>query len=156
MRADAFNRGLLLEELDQRREASRLTWRQVAAHVEVSRSTVSRLLAGATPDLRTLARLVSWLEQPADRYLAPSRGHEPPRLQFALADGTTISVRPPAGEAISPSIRQLPDLVAAVYEVLDSWVVANAPEFVQSTAEADEDLAAGRTTPLADLRDDDV
>jgi len=50
-------------------------------------------------------------------------------------------------------------LVAAIVPIaeddLEDWVLANAPEYVQSMAEADEELAEGRTTSLADLLDDE-
>lgn len=50
-------------------------------------------------------------------------------------------------------------LVAAIVPIdeddLEDWVMANAPEFVRSMADADEDLAAGRTTSLSDLLNDD-
>lgn len=43
-------------------------------------------------------------------------------------------------------------LVPVDSAALEDFVLANAPEFVESRRAADEDLAAGRTRPLADLR----
>ena len=36
-------------------------------------------------------------------------------------------------------------------EDLEDWILANAPEFVQSMREADSDIAAGRTISLDDF-----
>jgi prevent-host-death family protein len=46
-------------------------------------------------------------------------------------------------------------LVPIAEDELEDWVLANAPEFVDSIRDADEDLAAGRTTSLDALLDDE-
>ena len=40
-------------------------------------------------------------------------------------------------------------------EQIEDWVLANLPESVESTTEADEDLAMGRTRSLEDAFGDD-
>lgn len=42
-------------------------------------------------------------------------------------------------------------MVPIAVEELEDWILANAPEFVVSMAEADEDIAAGRARLLDDV-----
>ncbi|WP_037616901.1 helix-turn-helix domain-containing protein, partial [Streptomyces aureus] len=48
--------------LDIKRRADGLTWRQVAAQLDLSASTLSRLADGRRPDADALVTLLVWLD----------------------------------------------------------------------------------------------
>jgi transcriptional regulator with XRE-family HTH domain len=77
----------LFAALDAERKSRKLSWRQLAAEVGVSPSTMTRLANGQRPDVDAFAALVRWLGQSADSFLvsdaAPSR--EEPDLVAQLA-----------------------------------------------------------------------
>jgi transcriptional regulator with XRE-family HTH domain len=52
----------LHRRLDQRRREQGLSWRQLAALVDVSPSTFSRLAGGNRPDADALVSLLVWLD----------------------------------------------------------------------------------------------
>jgi prevent-host-death family protein len=77
----------------------------------------------------------------------------------ALADGASRVVRE-VQETGRPAVitnRGIPvaAIVPLTTEQLEDWVLANLPEFVESMAEAEEDIAAGRTRSLEDVFGDD-
>lgn len=59
----------LYAALNAARKARQMSWRQLAAEVGVSPSTMTRLANGQRPDVDAFAALVRWLGQPADSFL---------------------------------------------------------------------------------------
>lgn len=55
--------------LNMHREAYGMSWREVAAEADVPASTLTRLKQGKKPDVDAFARLVFWLQLPADQFL---------------------------------------------------------------------------------------
>lgn len=78
------------EMLRERRAASGLSMRRAADAAEVSFMTLSRVEAGAQPDLATFLRLCAWLHVPPETFFisAAPRKTETPEviLQHLLAD----------------------------------------------------------------------
>lgn len=77
----------LYAAMDAARVGRRLSWRQVAAELELSPSTLSRLANGQKPDVNAFAAMVSWLNLPAERFIADpdAREHAEPDLVAELA-----------------------------------------------------------------------
>jgi transcriptional regulator with XRE-family HTH domain len=68
--------GALYAALKRKRDAGGQSWRDVAAHLEISPSTFTRMAQGARPDIDTFATLLRWLNMPATAYY--TRGDEEP------------------------------------------------------------------------------
>lgn len=58
----------LYDALEAKRVRQGLSWREVAAKLELSASTFTRMAQGQRPDIDTFTTLLAWLEMPADRY----------------------------------------------------------------------------------------
>lgn len=58
----------LYSALDQARERRGLSWRQVAAQLQVSPSTFSRMSEGGKPAADIFVSLTSWLGRPAETF----------------------------------------------------------------------------------------
>ncbi|MFG1804867.1 helix-turn-helix domain-containing protein [Streptomyces sp. NPDC049040] len=71
-----INVAALYAALDVARTARRLSWRQLAAEVGVSPSTMTRLANGNRPDVDAFAALVRWLRAPAESFMIDSEGTE--------------------------------------------------------------------------------
>jgi transcriptional regulator with XRE-family HTH domain len=56
----------LHRRLDQRRREQGLSWRQLAARLDLSASTLSRLADGNRPDADALVSLLLWLDLDTD------------------------------------------------------------------------------------------
>jgi transcriptional regulator with XRE-family HTH domain len=81
------NVAALYAALDAARTNKKLSWRQLAAQVGVSPSTMTRLANGHRPDVDAFAALVNWLNAPAESFMidadndgAVDRGAEPELL----------------------------------------------------------------------------
>lgn len=59
--------------------------RQAAADAGISFSTMSRVEAGAQPDLASFTRLCAWLGMPPSRFFTPVTARAPEPLEDALA-----------------------------------------------------------------------
>ncbi|NKQ58169.1 helix-turn-helix transcriptional regulator [Amycolatopsis sp. K13G38] len=66
--------GRLYAALDAQREASGLSWRQLAIEAGVSASLVSRMGNGHRPDLDGFIALVQWLGMPAETFMVWPEG----------------------------------------------------------------------------------
>lgn len=77
----------LYAALDAARAGRRMSWRQVAAELELSPSTLSRLANGLKPDVNAFAAMVDWLNMPAERFIVDSdrQGRPEPDLVAELA-----------------------------------------------------------------------
>lgn len=66
--------------MDAKRLSENVSWRNVAAQVGVSASTLTRLSQGRYPDVESFCRMVRWLGESADNFLnLGSRGS--PKLE---------------------------------------------------------------------------
>lgn len=65
--------------LDHAREEKGLSWRQLAKELDVSASTLSRMVNGLKPDVSAFAAMTTWLKMPADSFFraSPSTDEEP-------------------------------------------------------------------------------
>lgn len=65
--------------LDHAREEKGLSWRQLAKELDVSASTLSRMVNGLKPDVSAFATMTTWLKMPADSFfrVSPSADEEP-------------------------------------------------------------------------------
>lgn len=62
----------LYADLDARRERLGLSWRDVAAVLDVSASLFTRLAGGHRPDADALVTLCAWVQRGATVYTRPS------------------------------------------------------------------------------------
>ena len=60
---------LLYAALDRKRQGSDLSWRNLAAELEISSSTFTRMAQGRRPDVDTFVSLVNWLGMSNDAFL---------------------------------------------------------------------------------------
>jgi len=82
MEIERLDLGRLAELLRERR--GKLSIRQAAHEVGVSFSTLSRVEAGAQPDLATFTRLCAWLGIPPSRFFTPVVEREVSPLEEAI------------------------------------------------------------------------
>jgi transcriptional regulator with XRE-family HTH domain len=61
--------GLFYAALDKTRQGRGLSWRDLAAELEISPSTFTRMAQGRRPDVDTYASLVKWLGMPSEAFL---------------------------------------------------------------------------------------
>jgi len=91
MARNLVNVAALYAALDAGRTAKSLSWRQLAAEVGVSPSTMTRMSNGNKPDVDAFAALVRWLGAPAESFMidaeggAGERSAEQPELLVQLA-----------------------------------------------------------------------
>ncbi|QFZ77388.1 helix-turn-helix domain-containing protein [Streptomyces fagopyri] len=85
------NVSALYAALDAARTKKELSWRQLAAAVGVSPSTMTRMANGNRPDVDAFAALVRWLGMPAETFMVDPEGDqletraEEPELMAQLA-----------------------------------------------------------------------
>lgn len=64
--------------LDSHRISRRMTWKQIAEQSGVSASTLTRMAQGRRPDVDSLASLMSWSGESADKFLlSPDAASQP-------------------------------------------------------------------------------
>lgn len=66
-----FDDARFFDAIDARRQAEKLSWRQLGRKLGLSASTFSRLARGRRPDVDTFLRLVGWLGLPAETFVKP-------------------------------------------------------------------------------------
>lgn len=72
--------------LDHAREEKKMSWRQLAKELDVSASTLSRMVNGLKPDVSAFAAMTTWLRMPAESfYRVSSSNEEEPELVAQLA-----------------------------------------------------------------------
>lgn len=69
----------LYAALDAKRTAKKMSWRDLAAAVSISPSTLTRMAKGHRPDVDGFAALVTWLQVPADEFFLTSPHDKKPR-----------------------------------------------------------------------------
>lgn len=88
----------LYAALDGARRARGLSWRQLAAEVGCSPSTMTRLANGHRPDADAFVALSSWLKMPAENFTTTDdakdndRGEQQPELMAQV--GVLLRARP--------------------------------------------------------------
>ncbi len=97
-----------------------LSWRQLAAEVGVSPSTMSRLANGHRPDVDAFAALVRWLGMPAER--------------FMLDDGGTEATKPELVAELAPLLRARSDLNPEDVQYLEELIGAAVRRFASERA----------------------
>lgn len=76
MASTSIDVGSLHAALDSARASQQLSWRQLAAQLDLSPSTFSRIANGHTPDTAAFASIVRWLRVPAEHFMH-TEGDEP-------------------------------------------------------------------------------
>jgi transcriptional regulator with XRE-family HTH domain len=72
--------------LDHARVEKKMSWRQLAKELDVSASTLSRMVNGLKPDVSAFAAMTTWLRMPAESFYRVSSTHEDePELVVQLA-----------------------------------------------------------------------
>lgn len=72
--------------LDHAREEKKMSWRQLAKDLDVSASTLSRMVNGLKPDVSAFAAMTTWLRMPAESfYRVSSINEDEPELVVQLA-----------------------------------------------------------------------
>lgn len=69
MRPEKIDLLALHRALDERRQSQELTWRELARVLNISASTMARMLQGRSPDVHSFMILVAWLKVPAETFL---------------------------------------------------------------------------------------
>jgi transcriptional regulator with XRE-family HTH domain len=63
----------LFSALDAKRKSEELSWRDAAAEIGVSASTLTRMAQGASPDVEGFGKMVRWLGVSADDFISGAR-----------------------------------------------------------------------------------
>ena len=72
-----FDSQELYEALNQQRLAQGLTWREVAAEIGVSVTTITRIKNGGRMEVDGMLAMVGWLNTPVERFVREIRDSEP-------------------------------------------------------------------------------
>jgi transcriptional regulator with XRE-family HTH domain len=104
----------LYAALDQQRRVKDLSWRQLAAAVDISPSTFTRMREGKRPDVDSFASLVEWLGVPAERFLqtahrAATKKEQPTMAMIATYLRADKNLTKKSAEALE-------DIIRAAYE----------------------------------------
>jgi transcriptional regulator with XRE-family HTH domain len=96
--------------------------RQAAQQAQISYATLSRVEAGAQPDLATFTSLCAWLEVDPSRFFAPSTRKTQTHLEEAIEHLVTDPDLPPdAANRIASVVREM-------YQALASRPTDSAPD----------------------------
>ncbi len=106
----------LYAALDAQRKSKKLSWRQLAAQVDTSPSTLTRMARGKRPDVDSFAALVEWLGVSADQFLRPAQPSPTKKKAEPMA---MISTYLRASKDLDKkSIEALEDIIRAAYRSL--------------------------------------
>ena len=72
-----FDSQALYEALNQQRLAQGLTWREVAAEIGVSVTTITRIKDGGRMEVDGMLAMVDWLNLPVERFVREIRDSQP-------------------------------------------------------------------------------
>jgi transcriptional regulator with XRE-family HTH domain len=109
--------GALYAALRSKRDAAGQSWRDVAAELDISPSTFTRMAQGARPDIDTFATLLRWLNMPATAYMtgeadrAADAGEQEAEPLVAIASllRSSRSVNPEQADALE-------NIISAAYK----------------------------------------
>jgi transcriptional regulator with XRE-family HTH domain len=62
----------LYAAIDRKRQAKKLSWRNLAGTLQITPSTFTRMAQGLKPDVDTFATLIRWLGKPQEEFLQPA------------------------------------------------------------------------------------
>jgi transcriptional regulator with XRE-family HTH domain len=103
----------LYATLDAKRKAGDLSWRDVAAMIGVSASTLTRMAQGSSPDVEGFGKMVRWLGVSADDFIA--RPKASPKKSDDLLVVVSRHLR--ASKELDPqSARALEGIIEAAYK----------------------------------------
>lgn len=71
-----LNVAVLYSALDAARTSKDMSWRDIAADLEISPSTFTRMAQGKKPDVDTFSTLIRWLGMKADDFLGKNKDAE--------------------------------------------------------------------------------
>jgi transcriptional regulator with XRE-family HTH domain len=101
-----------------------LSWRQLAAEVGVSPSTMTRLANGKRPDVDAFAALVRWLGMPAERFMLDANGAQ--------------ATEPELLAELAPLLRARNDLNPEDVQYLEELIGAAVRRFVSERASREQ------------------
>lgn len=107
--------------LDAARTTKQLSWRQLAAELDISPSTLSRMANGYTPDTAAFTSMVTWLNISAEKFI--KSGGEP-----------TPHEEPDLVAVLAPLLRARSDLKPADIEHLEQLIGSAVRRFDQERA----------------------
>lgn len=103
----------LYESLDRKRRREKLSWRDVAAAVGVSPSSLTRMAQGSSPDVEGFGKMVRWLGIPADDFI----GRQKPSRQRAENLLVVVSRHLRASRELDArSAKALESIIEAAYQ----------------------------------------
>jgi transcriptional regulator with XRE-family HTH domain len=92
------------------KQRGELSWRQLAAEVGVSPSTMTRLANGHRPDVDAFVALVRWLGMPAERFMVNDEDAEAPEPELLAELAPLLRAR---RDLNSEDVEYLEDLIGA-------------------------------------------
>jgi transcriptional regulator with XRE-family HTH domain len=114
MAEPTFDLEALYGALDAKRRAEELSWRKAAEQIGVSASTLVRMAQGANPDVEGFSKMVRWLGESADQFIArrkPARASKTEDLRVV------VSRHLRASKELSPeSAKALESIIDAAYK----------------------------------------
>lgn len=100
--------------------------RQAAAEAGVSFSTLSRVEAGAQPDLASFAAICAWIGVPPSRFFSPVAERRETPLEEAISHlSADPRLKPEAASSIASVIRQMYDALAEEVQPPQSLVACH-------------------------------
>jgi transcriptional regulator with XRE-family HTH domain len=99
-----------LDAARRSRQRGDLSWRQLAAEVGVSPSTMSRLANGRRPDVDAFVALVRWLGVPAERFMVDDEDAEAREPELLAQLAPLLRAR---RDLNSEDVKYLEDLIGA-------------------------------------------
>src|SRR5262245_33913150 len=100
--------------LDAKRIENDWSWRDVAGHLKISPSTITRMAQGRRPDVDTLATLLRWLGMPLESFMRTAKKKLSPQSPVAMISSylrATPNIDPKDAEALE-------DILKAAYKRL--------------------------------------
>jgi transcriptional regulator with XRE-family HTH domain len=101
----------LYAALDGARRARDLSWRQLAAEVGCSPSTMTRLANGHRPDADAFVALTTWLKMPAENFIitdspeTADQGNQQPELMAQV--GVLLRARPDLSSEVKAHLQDV-------------------------------------------------
>lgn len=99
----------LYAALERKRHSKNLSWRDLAAQLDISPSTFSRMAQGGRPDVDAYATLLRWLGMPSEAFVQSS---------------TSRRERPDPVAMISSYLRSAPQIRAEDADALEDIIAA--------------------------------
>jgi transcriptional regulator with XRE-family HTH domain len=112
--ARVVNVEALYEALDVKRRGDELSWRDAAAAIGVSASTLTRMAQGASPDVEGFGKMVRWLGVSADEFIEGAKARSTKKPEELLV---VVSRHLRASKELDPkSAKALEGIIEAAYK----------------------------------------